>query len=194
MGELLEKNYAEDEFGPTIPLDNIPVVNEDGTPYVPKWYEKIDDWCFDHLWFYSYGYRIWKEYLCPSAIKRMIKFFFQRRIRGFDDSETWNLDMQFYKWVYPRLKRFAEISIVYPTNYDNSEDWKKELHKRIIQLEYIINTNEFEFNNWNYIPEFELKNLEKKGCSELVVNSIAYDYLVKDFNAWFAENLQKLWW
>ena len=184
MGEKLLNEYLKD----------VPIVNEDGTPWQPKWYEKLDDWCFDHLWFYGYGYRIWKEYICPKAIWRMIKFFFQRRIRGFDDSETWDLDTQFYKWIYPRLKRFTEISMAYPISYDNSEDWRKELNKRINQLEVILNTNEFEYDNWIHIPKKKLAELKKKGCTKATINSVAFEYLIRDFNKWFVNNIQKLWW
>lgn len=35
-------------------------------------------------------------------IKRIMKFFYQRITRGWDDSETWDLDTEFYKWIYPR--------------------------------------------------------------------------------------------
>ena len=175
-------------------LKSASVVNEDGTPHIPTRLEKIDDWCFDHLWLYGFGYRIWKEYICPKAIYRMIKFFFQRRIRGFDDSETWDLDTQFYKWIYPRLKRFTQISMAYPISYDNSEDWRKELNKRVNQLEVILNTNEFEYNNWIHIPKKELDELKKKNCAKSTINSVAFEYLIKDFNKWFAENVGQLWW
>lgn len=44
-----------------------------------------------------------------KRIKRQIKFFFQRRTRGFDDSITWSLDTQISEWIIPRLKKFREI-------------------------------------------------------------------------------------
>ena len=186
MGEKLIKNYV---------LDDIPVVNEDGTPYVPKWYEKVDDWCFEHLWFYGFGYRIWKEYLCPSSIKRMVKFFFQRRIRGFDDSETWDLGDKFYKWIYPRLKRYAEISQGYPLDCKTHKEWVDKLNKRVKQLESFIDTNEFEFNDWSYIPKKELEDLKKKkNIKDYMINATAYEKCVEDFNKWFSENVEQLWW
>lgn len=175
-------------------LKNAKVVNEDGTPHIPTRLEKLDDWCFDHLWLYGFGYRIWKEYLCPKAISRMIKFFFQRRIRGFDDSETWNLDDQFYKWLEPRLRRFMEISLAYPSDEYNPASWKKELQKRVNQLEVINNIDEFDYDNWIYIPKKELSKLKKKKCSKSTINAVAFGYLIKDFNKWFVENVQKLWW
>ena len=177
-------------------LDDIPVVNEDGTPYKPTRLEKIDDWCFEHLWFYGFGYRIWKEYLCPSSIKRMVKFFFQRRFRGFDDSETWDLGDEFYKWLYPRLKRYTEITIGHPLDCKSHKEWIDTLTYRVKQLESFINTNEFEFNDWSYIPVKEMDKIQSKKHQpdEYLVNSIAYNYCIQDFNKWFSKNVEKLWW
>ena len=39
--------------------------------------------------------------------------FLQRRVRGWDDSETWCLATQHAEWFLPRLQRFREISIAY---------------------------------------------------------------------------------
>ena len=176
-------------------LKTAPVVNEDGTPYEPKWYEKLDDWCFEHLWLYGYGYRIWKEYLCPTAIKRMVKFFFQRRIRGFDDSETWDLGDNFYKWIYPRLKRYTEISTGYPIDCKSHKEWIDTLTYRVKQLESFIDINEFDFNDWSYIPKKELEDLKKKkNIEDYVINATAYRKCVEDFNKWFSENVEQLWW
>lgn len=176
-------------------LKNAKLVNEDGTEHKITVLEKIDDWCFDHLWLYGFGYRIWKEYLCPKAIWRMIKFFFQRKIRGFDDSETWDLDTQFYKWIYPRLKRFTEITMAYPMSYDNCKAWQEELNKRVKQLEIITKQNEFEFSDLSYIPAKELTKLKKKkDICKSTINATAFEYLIKDFNKWFSENVGQLWW
>ena len=38
------------------------------------------------------------------------KFTKQRLERGFDDSETWNLDLTIAKFVLPRLESFKEYS------------------------------------------------------------------------------------
>lgn len=37
-------------------------------------------------------------------------FFWQRRTRGFADSDLWNLDMTFITWMLPRLQRFRAVS------------------------------------------------------------------------------------
>ena len=187
MGDKLKKEYAN--------MDEIPVVNEDGTPHKPTTLEKIDDWCFDHLWLYGYGYRIWKEYLSPFAIKRMIKHFFQRRFRGFDDTETWDLGDKFYKWIYPRLKRYAEISMGYPLDCKSHKEWIDTLNYRVKQLDWILNVNEFDFTHWEFIPEDELDKLKKDDKIKIyMINITAYDKCVDDFNQWFAKNVNQLWW
>lgn len=42
--------------------------------------------------------------------KRAVRFWWQRRIRGWDDSDTWSLDHAFQQWAVPRLKRYLEVA------------------------------------------------------------------------------------
>ena len=159
--------------------------------------EKIDNWLYDHCLFYSILYRFYKNQLSPVVNYYRVKRLFQRLIYGFDDSETWALDWTFYKWLYPRLKRFEKVMQAYPTD-TTFEDWKKELKKRIKQLDKIINIDEFDFDDWSYIPRGEMNKFKYKLKHDsnwrMTVNSTAYDYCLKDFNKWFCENLPKLWW
>lgn len=57
---------------------------------------------------YYAAVRFVENYLYPRAVWWNIKAFFQRRIRGFDDSEVWSLDDTILKFILPRLKRFRE--------------------------------------------------------------------------------------
>lgn len=50
-----------------------------------------------------YGVR---EALKLHTYTRMIRFFFQRKRRGFDDSDLWSLDYTFAKLMAPRLRAF----------------------------------------------------------------------------------------
>lgn len=36
----------------------------------------------------------------------------QREINGFDERETWNLDITFFCWLYERLKMYKEIACI----------------------------------------------------------------------------------
>lgn len=67
--------------------------------------------------------------------KRSIKFLLQRLTRGWDDSETWNLETRLAEHILPRLKRFKEINIGYPPDL-TWEEWQATLDKMILALEW----------------------------------------------------------
>lgn len=128
-------------------------------------------------------------------IKHNIKWFFQRRRYGFDDREIWNIDNTFYNWLLPRLKRFKEKTVCYPTNYNSMSSWQKELINRISQLELIINYSYEEHN----FPEFKRyltsKEIEtyQKNMEEGQIKYIAYSKCMQNFNKWFGNNINDLW-
>ena len=74
------------------------------------------------------------------TVKRDIKYWLQRRIRGWSDDETWNLDYEFIKWVNSRFKKYKEKAskIVdlefHRFEYESKEYTQLELINRIIKL------------------------------------------------------------
>ena len=42
-------------------------------------------------------------------IRRAIKYWWQRKTRGWDDSEIWSLDHTFIDWFLPRMERLDKI-------------------------------------------------------------------------------------
>ena len=74
----------------------------------------------------------------PHWCKLTLRYFIQRKKWGFDDMETWNLDLSFYEWLLPRLKRFTELTNSYDDSKNSFENWKKELEENIKKLELII--------------------------------------------------------
>lgn len=56
--------------------------------------------------------------------------------RGFDDTETWNLDKTIAKFVLPRLKRFQEVSKAYPGSM-TEEEWQEKVSKMIKAFELL---------------------------------------------------------
>jgi len=54
----------------------------------------------------------------------------QREDRGWDDSETWSLDITFARWIWPRLERFKEITICRPADV-TEEKWDAILGEMI---------------------------------------------------------------
>lgn len=67
--------------------------------------------------------------------KKEFKYFHQRLMRGFDDTETFSLDHSLAKIILPRLKRFKELSIARPYDMTESE-WNIILDKMIFSFEF----------------------------------------------------------
>lgn len=69
--------------------------------------------------------------------ERYDKFKKQREERGFDDTETWSLDVTFAKFLVPRLKRFKELNNGIPNGL-NEQEWNNILDEMIEGFEGII--------------------------------------------------------
>lgn len=54
----------------------------------------------------------------------------QRKERGFDDTETWNLDCAITLFITPRLERFKELNCCHPSEM-TAEQWDEILQKMI---------------------------------------------------------------
>ena len=100
-------------------------------------------------------------------IRRKVKFFWQRLTRGFDDSETWSLDYNFFTWLLPRLKRFREVTCCYPCSLNSLAEWQAELDKAIADLEILQ-------EDGGYGKE--------------------YDKAYNSFVNWFSGRIGDLWW
>lgn len=86
-------------------------------------------------------------------IIRNIKYWFQRRIKGWSDDETWNLDYEFMKWINSRFKKYKEKAIgtvdlkYHKFKYKRKEYTQLQLIDRVIELTDEILTDEY----WNLI-------------------------------------------
>lgn len=75
---------------------------------IDRWYRwrqyaiGIKDWILDKLW------SVWR-FIRPVFYRRTYRYFWQRRTRGWDDSELWALDVSFARWMLPRLIRIREV-------------------------------------------------------------------------------------
>lgn len=69
-----------------------------------------------------------------SLAKRSVRFWWQRRTRGWDDSETWGLDSTIAKWTLPRLRRFRELNFGHPGDM-TMEEWNSTIDDMIYGLE-----------------------------------------------------------
>jgi hypothetical protein len=94
------------------------------------------------------------------TLKRSIKYWFQRRTRGWSDDETWNLDYEFIKWVNSRFKKYKEkVSKIvdlefHRFEYEGKEYTQLELIDKVIKLsnEY-IDTNLLSEDKLNSIKD-----------------------------------------
>ena len=68
-------------------------------------------------------------------IKRGFRFFFQRFFRGWDDSQTWNLDARLAEHILPRLKRFKQLNNCTPMDLTGVE-WDHILDQMIFAFEW----------------------------------------------------------
>lgn len=73
---------------------------------------------------------------------------------GFGSYETWNLDYQFYAWLYERLKEYVKVSSPYVAldyhrfEYEGKEYTQIELIEKMIQgCEYALTEDEWGWSN-----------------------------------------------
>ncbi len=81
---------------------------------------------------------------------RKLKYLYQRLTRGWDDTETWNLDYCIAKFALPRLKRFKEFHNGFPPDI-TEEEWNKYLDKMIYAMQVEVDENK---------PDFDYKEID----------------------------------
>ena len=97
------------------------------------------------------------------------KYKKQRLERGFDDSETWNLDSSILHFILPRLKRFKEVTNSFPANMNSFEEWEKILNKAISDIELIYDNAETEnMSSIEYKEHVNKQNQAKNDISEFL--------------------------
>jgi hypothetical protein len=65
-----------------------------------------------------------------SLARRSLRFWWQRRTRGWDDSDTWGLDCTLAALIAPRLRRFKELNNGHPCDLTETE-WDEHLDAMI---------------------------------------------------------------
>jgi hypothetical protein len=76
------------------------------------------------------------------SVRRTIRFFFQRRRLGFDESELWNLDLTCAQLIAPRIRAFIDTfeARSVPCNKEQRE-WRETLEKMYTAFQLISNTD-----------------------------------------------------
>ncbi len=68
------------------------------------------------------------------TLRRTIRHWYQRRTRGWDDSDLWSLDQTMAKWILPRLRRFRDAQHGHPGDTTEAE-WIASLDDMIAAFE-----------------------------------------------------------
>lgn len=76
------------------------------------------------------------------GIKRAFLYWWQRRTRGWDDSDIWSLDVTIAKFITPRLKLYRQTYMGHPCEL-TSEEWATALDKMIAAFEYTADEEAF---------------------------------------------------
>lgn len=83
-------------------------------------------------------------------IKRKIRFLFQNLVRGWNDSQTWNLDAQIARFAIPRLKRFKKLNNGHPPDL-TPEGWDSILDDIVYALEASAQFEDDENFDWERV-------------------------------------------
>lgn len=81
--------------------------------------------------------RYWEKFECGANRTRdlphLIKWWWQRLFRGYDDRDIWNLDKAIIRFIYPRLDFFVtwqcEHGMHYPADDMDPAAWLNALKK-----------------------------------------------------------------
>lgn len=93
--------------------------------------------------------------------KRDIRFWWQRRTRGWDDGDTFSLDHSLAKVILPRLKRFQEVRGGHPADMTDDE-WEKILSEMVWGFEFFATGKQ-----WEYGPEHRAEHERAHAAIEL---------------------------
>jgi hypothetical protein len=87
-------------------------------------------------------------------LKRSIRYWIQRRIRGFDDRIFWSFDVEVAQFLLPRLNRYIELrEHSFEENYPMSEKMWNEMMKgleRTVERDMTENDN----NCWKILSRY----------------------------------------
>lgn len=71
-----------------------------------------------------------------------LKWWLQRRFRGYSDLDSWNPYMYIAEKSIKVLKRYKEDTIGYPPEYNTLEEWKDDVQKMIDAFWYFSHDDE----------------------------------------------------
>lgn len=72
-------------------------------------------------------YPFWSVVRFFRNLPRDLKWWIQRRVRGYSDCDIWSMDTYILEKLQQMLPKFIENCHGYPHSYGKWEDWKKDL-------------------------------------------------------------------
>lgn len=66
-----------------------------------------------------------------------LKKLWQKLTRGWTDEETWDFEDSFLRWILPRMKRYRDIAIAFPAQFDPNK-WLALIDEFIEETEEIL--------------------------------------------------------
>lgn len=79
----------------------------------------------------------------PLLLQRMVYFWWQRKTRGWDDSETWNLNITISRFIIPRLRRLLELNDCFVCEPEmTAGEWKVILEDMLYFHEMVVAIHE----------------------------------------------------
>ncbi len=101
-------------------------------------------------------------------MNRTLKFWYQRRTRGWDDSDTWNLAYPIAIFTLPRIKRYREFVVDencvagHPGQITHKK-WIEILDKIIYSLDWVIREYDLKLSDEEMEWEGTKKDMEQFG-------------------------------
>lgn len=115
---------------------------------------------------------------------RSLKWWLQKKKRGWSDLELWNLDDTVSKWIVPRLKAFRAETIGCPPDMEFI-DWQLEISEMIFGFE-------FDGPEWYEKNVFPIKDQDAKNAK--IKEYIDLCKRAEDGRILFAKRFDHLWW
>ena len=78
---------------------------------------------------------------------RQARWAEQRKIYGFDDSETWGLESAFYAWLYEHLRMYVDIGGQVVDFHFHKFEWKTEEYYQDELIDMILERIRFYFSD-----------------------------------------------
>ena len=78
-----------------------------------------------------------------SGLKRRIKCWLERRLYGFDATETYSMDYTWHLWLYEHLKMFREYATEYIDMTEQRYEYNGEKYNQLEMIDMMLERLEY---------------------------------------------------